>query len=263
MAFAPGETIAGRYVVEREIASGGMGVIYAAKHRLLDEHVAIKCLLPELAKDGEQAARLIREARSAAKIKSEHVARVQDADVLPDGTVFLVMEQLEGTDLAALVEGRGFTGIPIADASMYVLQACEALAEAHALGIVHRDLKPANLFLTRTPEGSPVIKVLDFGIAKGLEGNDAIVHTQTGSFLGTPLYASPEQIDTPHDVDVRTDVWALGCVLYELVAGVPPFSGDSIASIVNAIVHKDPSPALQRRLDVPPEFEAIVFRALA
>jgi len=158
----PGETLAGKYRVERVLGSGGMGIVLAARHLQLDERVAIKLLRPELARNGPVNARFVREARAAVKIKSEHVARVFDVGTLPDGAAYMVMEHLEGSDLAALVcaEGR----LAEATAAEYVLQACEALAEAHALGIVHRDLKPGNLFLARRADGSPCVKVLDFGI---------------------------------------------------------------------------------------------------
>ncbi len=260
MGFSPGEHIAGRYVVESVIASGGMGVIYAARHLVLDEPVAIKCLLPELSSDAEQAARLIGEARAAAKIRSEHVARISDADRLPDGTVFLAMERLDGRDLGAILEEQ--RTVPVETAIAYVLQAGEALAEAHACGIVHRDLKPANLFAARRPDGSTCIKVLDFGISKVLP-HEAQVRTRTGTFMGTPMYASPEQLTTPSDVDLRTDIWAVGCVLYELLTGEPPFVRDTIGALVSAIVAAPVAAISTKRGDVPAALEAAIARCLA
>jgi serine/threonine-protein kinase len=259
VAFQPGESLAGRYVIESVIASGGMGVIYAGRHLVLDERVAIKCLLPELSADAEQTARLLGEARAAAKIRSEHVARIIDADRLPDGTVFLAMEHLDGRDLETLLAERG--PLPVDEAITYILQASEALAEAHACGIIHRDLKPANLFAARRADGSTCIKVLDFGISKVLS-HEAQVRTRTGTFMGTPMYASPEQLTTPGDVDRRTDVWALGCVLYELLAGVPPFVRDTMGALVAAIIGAPLASITARRADVSPAVDAAVARCL-
>lgn len=259
VAFKPGESIAGRYVVESVIASGGMGVIYAGRHLVLDERVAIKCLLPELSTDAEQTARLVGEARAAAKIRSEHVARIIDADRLPDGTVFLAMEHLDGRDLETLLGERG--PLPVDEAVAYILQASEALAEAHGCGIIHRDLKPANLFASRRTDGSTCIKVLDFGISKVLS-HEAQVRTRTGTFMGTPMYASPEQLTTPSDIDRRTDIWALGCVLYELLSGVPPFVRDTMGALVAAIISAPLEPIMARRADVPPTLDAAVARCL-
>src|SRR5258708_28455864 len=160
----PGELVAGKYRIERVLGEGGMGVVVAAHHEGLEERVAIKFLLSDVAQDSEHGKRFTREARAAAKIRSEHVVHVTDVGRLENGTPFIVMEYLEGTDLGALVARRG--PLPIADALDYLLQACEAIAVAHSLGIVHRDLKPANLFLSTRPDGSPCVKVLDFGISK-------------------------------------------------------------------------------------------------
>jgi serine/threonine protein kinase len=184
----PGEMLAGKYRVERVLGRGGMGIVLAAKHVQLDEHVAIKLMLPEVALNSDAVARFVREARAAAKIKSEHVARVSDVGVLDGGRPYMVMEYLEGSDLGALLTERG--RIPAEEAVEYVLQACEAIAEAHALGIVHRDLKPSNLFVTRRRDGAPVVSVLDFGISKvsNARGQSDGALTHTSALMGSPLY---------------------------------------------------------------------------
>src|SRR6187455_1956003 len=160
----PGVVLAGKFRIERVLGQGGMGVVVAAHHLQLDEHVALKFLLPDALDNAEAVARFAREARAAVKIKSEHVARVTDVGRLDNGSPYMVMEYLNGTDLGDLVKSKG--QLPVRDAVEFVLQACEAVAEAHALGIVHRDLKPKNLFLTRGVSGKPLVKVLDFGISK-------------------------------------------------------------------------------------------------
>lgn len=162
--FREGETIAGKYRVERTLGQGGMGVVVAARHLHLQQSVAIKFLRPELMGGGEAVERFQREARAAVRIQNEHVARVLDVGALDSGVPYIVMEYLDGVDLAAWIEKQG--PVPARQAVDFVLQACEALAEAHSLGIVHRDLKPANLFCIRRPDGALFVKVLDFGISR-------------------------------------------------------------------------------------------------
>src|SRR5580700_416889 len=190
----PGDVLAGKYKVERVLGAGGMGVVVAAHHLQLDEKIALKFLLPEALGDAEAVARFAREARNACKIKSEHVARVTDVGTLPNGAPYMVMEYLEGGDLAAWIKQRG--ALPIEQAVEFVLQACVAVADAHALGIVHRDLKPANLFCVRRSDGQLSIKVLDFGISKLADGvgPGSMAMTKTSALMGSPLYMSPEQM---------------------------------------------------------------------
>src|SRR5688572_29422387 len=189
----PGDLLAGKYRVEQVLGAGGMGVVVAARHEQLDERVALKFLLPQCAAHPEVVARFAREGRAAAKIKSKHVARVRDVGTLESGAPYLVMEHLEGRTLASVLEERG--QLAIADAVDYLLQACEALAEAHALGIVHRDLKPSHLFLKHRADGSECVKVLDFGISKvGTGTGTGSDITRTEASLGSPLYMSPEQM---------------------------------------------------------------------
>jgi eukaryotic-like serine/threonine-protein kinase len=203
-----GDILAGKYRVERVLGIGGMGVVVAAHHLQLDEKVALKFLLPEALGNSEAVARFAREARAAVKIKSEHVARVIDVGTLPNGAPYMVMEYLDGGDLAAWLQERG--PLPIEQAVEFVLQACVAVADAHALGIIHRDLKPANLFCVRRSDGQLSIKVLDFGISKmtpfGGSGPSAMTHTS--ALMGSPLYMSPEQMRSAKDTNPRTDIWA-------------------------------------------------------
>ncbi|WP_437719369.1 serine/threonine-protein kinase [Sorangium sp. So ce448] len=256
----PGQVIAEKYRVERVIGAGGMGVVVAATHLQLEERVAIKLLLPEAAKSRTLAERFVREARAAVKVKSEHVARVTDVGTLDSGTPYMVMEYLSGSDLAdALRAGGPMT--PQA-AVEYVLQACEALAEAHAAGIIHRDLKPANLFLTRRADSSPCVKVLDFGISKVATGGSDPRITDTKAIMGSPLYMSPEQLKSSRDVDARSDIWSLGVILFELLTGAPPFDGATMPQLCVAIMQGIPSPLAAFRSDVPPALEAVIRRCL-
>jgi serine/threonine-protein kinase len=256
-----GTVLAGKYVVEHVIGSGGMGCVVAARHRDLGQAVAMKFLRADVL--GEKAAveRFLREARAVVSIKSEHVAKVSDVGKLENGAPYMVMEHLVGKDLAAVLAGGG--KIAMADAIDYVVQAAEAIAEAHSHGVVHRDLKPANLFLARRADGSALIKVLDFGIAKALAKNPADHSlTATGSALGTPMYMSPEQVRDAKTVDPRTDIWGLGTTLYELLAGEPPFEADTLPALCAAIVSDPPPPLRQMRPEVPAALEAIVNRCL-
>jgi serine/threonine-protein kinase len=255
-----GSVIAGRYRVGQVLGSGGMGIVLAAEDTADRTPVAIKFLQPHRLDDERSIARLVREARASQKLESPHVVRVIDIGT-EQGFVYLVMERLEGTDLRALLatEGRLSIGVAV----RYVLDTCEALVEAHALGIVHRDLKPANLFLTHTVEGRPILKVLDFGIAKDAREEDAQQSlTGTAGILGSPSYMSPEQIRNPKSVDGRADVWALAVVLYELLTNALPFGGASSAATLASIMADPPIPLRSIRPDVPRELALVVERCL-
>jgi serine/threonine-protein kinase len=261
LAVQPGAMLAGKYRVDRVIGQGGLGVVVQAHHLSLDEKVAIKLLLPGALGSPSAVARFAREARAAFKIKSEHVARVIDVGELETGAPYMVMEYLEGRDLSSLLMEQG--AIAVDTAALYVLQACEALAEAHSLGIVHRDIKPANLFLANRPSGPPAIKVLDFGISKLTLSSENANLTKTMAVMGSPLYMSPEQMQSSKNVDARSDIWSLGIVLYELVTGQAPFQADTLPELVLAVVQREP-PALETmQSDLPPGFTAVVRRCLA
>ena len=206
---------------------GDMGVVVAALHVGLEQRVALKFLLAHRQNPGLHE-RFLREARAVVSLKSQHVTRVSDVGTLDSGAPYMVMELLDGQDLDALVEKRG--PLPIPEAVEYVLQACEAVGEAHRAGIVHRDLKPANLFLTTNADGSPCVKVLDFGVSK-FTGANQLKLTAEGAAVGSPLYMSPEQMLAKGDVDTRSDIWALGVILYELVAGRTPFHAETMVGL--------------------------------
>jgi serine/threonine-protein kinase len=261
---ATGDIIAGKYQVERMLGEGGMGVVVLARHLGLDEMVAIKVLRPEATSDAEAVARLVREARATVRIKNEHVARVLDVGEMENGSPFIVMEHLEGDNLDKLLATH--RQFPVEVAVDYVAQACEALAAAHALGIVHRDVKPSNLFLTKRSDGSECLKVLDFGISKSTSPMDATQPeaniTRTHSVIGTPQYMAPEQMRSQRNVDSRTDVWGLGTLLYELLAGTPPFTASTMPELC-AMILRDPAPPLgSHRPDVPEQLAAIVRQCL-
>jgi len=259
----PGQVLLGKYRIERVLGMGGMGVVVAATHISLEERVAIKFLLPHALQNAEATARFLREARSAVRIKSEHVARVTDVGQLENGSPYMIMEYLDGADLGVLTKQRG--ALPIEEAVEYLLQACEAIAEAHALGIVHRDLKPANLFVATRADGTPSVKVLDFGISKvtgmGNSGAD-LGMTKTTAVMGSPLYMSPEQMASAKDVDARTDIWALGAILYELLTGKVPFQADTITQLCVMILQQPPPPLRNARPDAPEELQQIILRSL-
>jgi serine/threonine-protein kinase len=258
----PGDVLAEKYEVEQVLGVGGMGVVVAAKHIQLGGSVALKFLRPSAVESPEVVSRFSREAQAARKIKSEHVARVIDVGKLETGSPYMVMEYLEGCDLCQVLTSSG--PLPIWDAVDYLMQAMDAIAEAHSLGIVHRDLKPSNLFLTKRPDDSPLIKVLDFGISKAADPLQSAQLTQTSGVLGSPLYMSPEQIRSTKHVDARADIWSLGVILYELLAGTGPFSGGETAGAVFAAILADPPPSLRAvRPDVPIELEAAINRCLA
>ena len=259
-----GEILSGRYRIERVLGVGGMGIVVAAMHLQLEQRVALKFLLPQALVHPDIVERFAREARAAVRIQSEHVARVMDVGALEDGSPFMVIEYLEGRDLAAVIRSRG--PLPIDGAVDYVLQACEAIAEAHRLGIVHRDLKPSNLFLVEgRGVGAGIVKVLDFGISKTTPLGGASLEagmTQSASILGSPLYMSPEQMDSARDVDARTDIWAMGAILYELLTGTTPFVADSIPQLCMAIAQRSPQPLRASRPDVPAGLERAILCCL-
>jgi len=251
----PGQVIAGRYAVSGVLGKGGMGVVLAGKHLELGERVAIKFLHKEHA---AHADRFFREARAAARIRSEHVVRIYDVGRLPTGEPYIVMEHLKGEDVAARLERKG--KIEPQEVADMLLDVCQALAEAHAAGIVHRDLKPANIFLARGPGGGSLVKLLDFGIAKVPEGGSI---TRTASILGSPVYMSPEQLVASRDVDARSDIWSLGIILHELLTGVPPFEGDSLVHLAILVREKPTPKARDLCPEIPEALDDVISKCLS
>jgi serine/threonine protein kinase len=263
---AIGDVLAQKYRVESVVGKGGMGVVLSARHVQLGQVVAIKLLTlpPDEDRRDEAIARFLNEAQAAAKLQSDHVVRIYDVGQLEGGLPFMVMELLAGFDLGSLLDQQG--ALPEPEAVDYVLQACAGVAEAHRRGIVHRDLKPTNLFVTRRSDGLPLLKVLDFGISKQLtdpmSGEELPTFTNTRMLMGSPSYMSPEQVRDARRVDARTDVWALGVILQELVTDAPVFRGESFPGVCAAIVADPPMPVRTMRPDVSPELEAIIGRCL-
>jgi eukaryotic-like serine/threonine-protein kinase len=258
-----GDVIDGKYVVERACGRGGLAVVLSAMHAGLDQRVAIKMLLPEWAGDGDVIERFLREGRAATRIKSEHVVRVFDVGKHEAGAPYLVLEFLEGHNLDDVL--RMWGPLPVPTAVDWVLQAAEAIAEAHAYGIVHRDLKPANLFLTRRADGSACVKVIDFGLSKltdpRMSGSSAKL-TRPSDVMGSPHYMAPEQLRATCDADSRADLWALGAVLHELLVGKPPFRGETVPEICATVLTQEPPRLTSIRASVPPPVENAVLRCL-
>lgn len=260
----PGDRIAGKYRVERTIGSGGMGCVLAAEHEMLHARVAIKLLLPQAASVPGASERFLREAKAAAALRSEHVARVLDVGTTEEGAPYLVMEHLAGHDLRKVARERG--ALPVEEAVEYLLQACEAIHEAHGKGILHRDIKPANIFVTSRADGRPLIKVLDFGLAKVLdparmEAPEESI-TQTGLVVGSPHYMSPEQFRSLRKADARSDIWALGVIAYELLAGRRPFYGEGVGGLMMSVANDEPEPLGTIRPELPAPLVDLVTRCL-
>ena len=263
LSFRAGAIVCGKYRIDRVVAEGGLGIVLAATHVQLGQRVAIKYLKPSAAAQKAVVDRFLREAQLASQIKSDHVVRVHDVGMLDDGGPYIVMEYLEGVDLARVLDGGPLL---VRTAIDYVLQACDALAEAHAMGIVHRDLKPGNLFLAKRAAGSSIVKIIDFGISKvapSRSPSGTWEHVTTaGEIFGTPVYMSPEQLRSATSVDARADVWALGVVLHELLTGTMPFGGASVPQLCTSILSDPPVRLTSARPDAPRELEAVILRCL-
>jgi eukaryotic-like serine/threonine-protein kinase len=256
-----GDVLAGKYRVDRILGVGGMGIVVAATHLQLHQKIALKFMLPEATHVPALLERFAREARAAAGLKSDHVARVLDVGTLDSGSPYMVMEYLEGSDLGSVIETRGALSIDVA--VDYLLQACDAVAEAHSIGIVHRDLKPRNLFLTQRNDGRALVKVLDFGIAKQKAAASDLSLTKTSEVMGSPNYMSPEQLRASRAADERSDIWALGVILYELLTGVLPFAADSVTQLIAMVLTDHPRPIRAFRPDLPDDLCRAIERCLA
>jgi serine/threonine-protein kinase len=255
---APGMVLAGKFQIVRKLGRGGMGIVFEAHHMELDDRVALKFLRPTEAAEKVPLQRFYREARTAAKIKSEHVTRVLDIGKLDSGAPYMVMEYLEGVDLGKHLKTRG--KLSVTDAVDFILQACDAVGEAHANGIVHRDIKPANLFLSNQPDGSVIVKVLDFGIAKQAD-EEVSGLTDTQLIFGSVVYMSPEQMKSTRDVDLKTDIYALGVTLYELIAGKPPFQAKLVPELLVQKAQGKPTPLRELVPEAPEALEKVLEKS--
>jgi serine/threonine protein kinase len=253
-----GDTVADRYRVGPVIGAGGMGIVYKAQHVELGTWVAIKVIRPDIAQNSSLWRRFAREARALAALHNKHVVRVHDAGTLPSGLRYLVMELLEGIDLRRLLSERG--SLPPAEAVDHVLQVCSALGDAHRLHIIHRDIKPENIFLARYRACEPTIKLLDFGVARFLDDKGQL--TVPGRGVGSPRYLSPEQLLNPGSADQRSDIWGVGLLLYELIAGRSPFEGMNSAQASLAICQGSFSSITSLRPELPPALCAAVMHCL-
>jgi len=256
----PGDVVADKYRIERLIGRGGMGSVFLATHTQILQRVALKFLSSAMLHREDVRARFLREARAAAALTSDHVARIFDVGVLPSGAPYLVSEYLDGRDLGARIDAGPMA---VDDAVKLIMQACDALGEAHGLGIVHRDLKPHNLFLVKRPTGATLLKVLDFGIAKVEDPNLAAdVVTGTCAVLGTPHYMAPEQMTSTRSVDPAADVWALGVVLYEMLTTKRPFESTTLLELGALVMSAPHTPITAYRTDIPAAVVALIDRCL-
>ncbi|WP_437877456.1 serine/threonine-protein kinase [Sorangium sp. So ce513] len=255
-----GDVIAEQYRVDQVLGSGGAGTLIAASHLARGQRVALRLLPGDCTP--ARAERFLRDARAAMQLGSEHVARVLDVGQLGSGVPYAVTEYLEGRDLSALLRER--SPLELHEALDVVLQACVALAEAHAAGIVHGALEPASLFLTTAPGGATLVKVLDLGLANeppGARGGDATARPEGG--LGAPLYMAPEQVRPSEPVDARADIWSLGAILYRLLTGQPPFEASSLADLALRVAGAEPALPSALRPDIPPAVERTLLGCLA
>lgn len=255
-----GDVIAGKYRIEGVLGRGGMATVFSAWHEELEQRVALKMLHAGMSSDPTHAKRFVREARNAARIQSEHVARIMDVGRTEGERVYIVMEHLEGNDLSRVLKLRG--PLPVEEVVEHLVQACDAIAVAHSMGIVHRDLKPANLFLIRRVDGSTSVKVLDFGIAKAFDQPAANELTTTTAIVGSPLYMAPEQMANARDVDRRADIWSLGVIAYRLLTKHLPFQGENLVELAMVVASRAPKPLRDHRPEISPALADAIMRCL-
>jgi eukaryotic-like serine/threonine-protein kinase len=256
-----GSVVGGKYRISRFLAQGGMGTVYEAQHTVLRRRFAVKFLRPELRRRRDMLGRFQLEAQTAGALESENIAAAIDFGMTSDGQPYLVMEYLEGIELAALLRVLGT--LPLERAADLVVQACAGMQRAHDAGVIHRDLKPQNLFVCRRSDETDLVKIVDFGVAKLLDEGAATGLTATGGMVGTPSYMSPEQARGEARIDARTDVYALGVILYELLSGHTPHPGESHNAIIHHISTQPPLPLAAHGRDMPEGLIAVVERALS
>src|SRR6185369_5695140 len=258
-------TTIGNYKVTARLGEGGMGIVYLAEHPSLGRKAAIKVLHPQMAADPQVVSRFFQEARASNAIRHPNIVEAYDFGVLPDGASYIIMEYLEGENLSERIKKQ--TRLSVRAALDFTCQAAAALAAAHDKGIVHRDLKPDNIFLTPDPRAPQheQVKILDFGIAKLQGPIDAMSShkTRTGTLMGTPLYMSPEQCLGVREVDHRTDIYSLGCILYEMLCGSPPFVSEGFGALINMHINQPPDRPSQHNPEVTPAVERVLLRMLA
>ncbi len=252
-----------RYRIVKKLGAGGMGDVYEGVHELIGKKLAIKCLHADFAAHPEAVARFQRESRAATAVGNEHIVDVSDVGELPDGSPFMVMEYLQGQELAGLIDSNASIAVP--RVIKIALEILEALHAAHKSGVVHRDMKPENVFLIQRGDNADFVKVLDFGISMITENSDAALGrmTQTGVAMGTPNYMSPEQAKGERSLDHRTDLYSLGVILYEILTGQVPFQAGTLAVLMTKILTEVPKPISEIRPDVPVALDRIILRAMA
>lgn len=255
----PGDLLQSRYRLVRLLGSGASGTVWAAKNELIDREVALKILHPDVATDSVQLQRFFNEAKASGRVRSPSIAEILDLGQAEDGSPFLVFELLHGEGLDQWIT-RERTLDPRTLTELFI-GVVHALELAHAQGIIHRDLKPANLYAHRGSTGQLVLKILDFGISKMVEGNNTAEHltlTRTGTVVGSPAYMSPEQAAGREDIDGRADVWSLGVVLFEALTGTLPHEAPNYNALMVRIMTRDADPVLSRRPDLPPSLATLI-----
>jgi serine/threonine protein kinase len=259
-----GDVIDGKYRIDGYIGEGGMGAVARAWHTLRKAPVALKFMAPHLASDPSAVERFMNEAVAASQLKSEHIVQVYDVGKLPGGSPYLVLEFLEGRDAADLVEKEGTSGLEVARAAHIVFQVLRGLDLAHKGGIIHRDLKPSNVFLVRNESDPEFVKILDFGISKIQKDDGSASITKTNMALGTPLYMSPEQARSSRDVDLRTDLYSAGVILYELLCGTAPHMVEdgAFTAVLFRLFTTDAPPIGEKRAGLPDDLVKVVHKAL-